>query len=283
MAAVKILANLEKRGGKSLGVTGLVLILFVGALDVLTGDEISFSLFYLGPISLVTWFVGRNLGVFASILSALIWLVAEISGGRPYSNPIIYGWNSLIRLGFFIVVTLLLSELRKSLENERELSRGDFVTGAVSARFFYELVQMEINRVERYKRPFSIAYLDLDNFKLINDQFGHATGDHALRLVVKTLQRNLRKTDIVARLGGDEFAVLFPDTGAEVDKAIEKIQACLGETMRENSWPATVSIGVITYNGAPCRVDDLIKAADSLMYAVKSKGKDGVSYSSFPG
>ncbi len=279
---MKLVQSLEKRNKSFWTITGAILIAGVGVVDFLTGYEISFSLFYLLPISLVTWFAERRLGIVASITSAIVWLVVESTSRHPYSHTVIYFWNSAIRFGFFIIGTLLLSALKSALEHEKDLARIDNLTGAVNARFFAELVQMEIERSRRYNHPLSVAYLDLDNFKTVNDHFGHSTGDKVLYTVVKYAKNQLRKVDIVARLGGDEFAILLPETDqAEAQVAISKIQIELLDEMRRNNWPVTFSIGVLTCIEMPQTTDELIKKADNLMYSVKNGGKNSITYSSY--
>jgi diguanylate cyclase (GGDEF)-like protein len=229
---------------------------------------------------LVTWFAEKRLGAMASIASAIVWLLADIASGHPYSNPAIYYWNSIIRFGFFIIVTILLSALKQAHEHEKELARVDSLTGAVNARFFSELIQLEIERSQRYRRPFTLAYIDVDNFKAINDRFGHSVGDEVLYTIVKHAREHLRKTDIVARLGGDEFAFLLPETdqvGAQI--TVSKIQNSLLDEMRSNGWPVTFSIGVLTCMNIPKTSDELVKQADNLMYSVKNNGKNGITYS----
>jgi diguanylate cyclase (GGDEF)-like protein len=252
----------------------------IGILDYLTGYELAFSLFYLLPISLLTWLTGKRLGVLMALSSALVWLLADVFAGNAYSNPIIYFWNTLIRLGFFLIVVYLLAALRSALEHERELSRVDSLTGAVNFRFFSTLLQMEIDRTRRYQRPFTIAYIDIDNFKAINDQFGHTTGDRLLRTFVQYTQTSLRKTDIVARLGGDEFAILLPETGqAAAATFLSRIQQGLLDKMQNDHWPVTFSIGVLTCIEAPISIDEVIRLADDLMYSVKKDGKNAITYS----
>jgi len=242
-------------------------------------------LFYLLPISLVTWFTRRRrLGVLASITSALVWFIADITSGNPYSHPAICLWNTLIRFSFFIIVTLLLSALRKTHEVEKEFARIDTLTGAINARFFSELVQMEIDRSQRYKHAFTIAYVDLDNFKTVNDNLGHSMGDKVLQTIVKYVKGQLRKIDVVGRLGGDEFAFLLPETDqAAAQVAISKIQIGLLDEMHRNNWPVTFSIGVLTYINLPQTSDELIKKADDLMYSVKNNGKNSIIYSVYSG
>ncbi|MCK7512332.1 MAG: GGDEF domain-containing protein [Desulfobacterales bacterium] len=189
----------------------------------------------------------------ASLVSACAWIVADLLDGHPYSNILIPVWNTLIRFSFFVIITLLLSSFKISMEREKELSRIDYLTGAVNTRLFYELAQAEIDRFHRYEHPFTLAYIDLDNFKSVNDQFGHSTGDQVLRTVVNSARKYLRKTDVLARLGGDEFALLLSETDQESARvAISNIQSKLSEEMRQNNWPVTFSIGVLTCNRARC-------------------------------
>ncbi len=259
---------------------GFALMILVASLDYWTGQEIAWALFYLIPVSLVSWFTDKRLGIIVSIGSAAVWLIVDIASSRTYSHPLIEFWNAFSRLGFFLVVTWLLSSLKMAMSRERELSHIDYMTGAVNSRFFISLVQKEIDRCNRYKHPFTIAYVDLDNFKTVNDRFGHHTGDGVLRTVTDCIREHLRKTDIVARMGGDEFAILLLETGEEGAKVVvSKIQLGLLEEMGRNSWPVTFSIGVLTCVTAPRAVDEMIMMADNLMYSVKHGSKNGVVYS----
>jgi diguanylate cyclase (GGDEF)-like protein len=281
---MKFLASLEKRSKLFWTIAGILLIGGVGILDFLTGYELAFSLFYLLPVSLVAWLGSQRLGILTSLTSAIVWLTADVAAGSSYSQPFIYAWNTLIRLSFFIITVLLLSTLRKTLERESESARTDYLTGAANSRLFYDLVQMEIDRSQRYERLFTLAYIDLDNFKTVNDRFGHLVGDQVLCTVVSSAKKNLRKTDMVARLGGDEFACMLPETNQESARVVlAKLHSALLEEMRQYHWPVTFSIGVLTCSAAPPTTDELLKMADELMYAVKLDGKHGIKYSTYAG
>jgi diguanylate cyclase (GGDEF)-like protein len=259
---------------------GLGLIVALGIVDYLAAPELDFSIFYLIPVSLIAWLGGEWLGVAASVLSALAWLVDDVASGQIHSNYLAACWNVATRLGFFLVASWSLSALRKTLRREQALARTDPMTGAINKRFFYDLAQMEINRSRRYRRPLTVVYIDLDNFKAVNDLFGHSTGDQALRVVVSHAQRHLRKTDLVARLGGDEFAFLLPETGqTAAQTAITKLHSILLDEMQRNGWPVTFSIGVLTCVDAPDTVEDMLKMADDLMYSVKNNWKNAIGYS----
>jgi diguanylate cyclase (GGDEF)-like protein len=271
---------LEKRNTLFWVITGIACIAVIGGIDYLTGYEIAFSLFYLFPVALITWFTGKRPGIAVSIASALIWLLADIKSGQTYTHAAIFVWNSLIRLSFFIIVTFLLSALRESHQLEKEMARLDSLTGAANTRFFSELVRMEIERSLRNRQPFTLVYVDLDNFKSVNDQFGHSMGDKALCAIVKQAKSLLRKVDVVARIGGDEFAILLPETNQAAAKvAIQRVQNGLLDEMRRNNWPVTFSMGVLTCIKTTQTSDDLIKRADELMYWAKKNGKNSIQYS----
>ena len=136
------LAKLEKQNKPFLVIGGVILIGIIGILDFLTGYEISFSAFYVLPISLITWITNRWIGLLASLASATVWLCADLATNHLYSHPLIPAWNTLIRFAFFIIITILLSALKRALQRESELARTDHLTGAVNMRFFYELAKM---------------------------------------------------------------------------------------------------------------------------------------------
>ena len=277
------LVSLKNRSSIFWIAAGLLGVLLVGAADYLTGRELAFSLFYLIPIMLVTWYVGRTWGLAFSLVSALVWLAADQLAGHPFSGPVIPFWNTAIRLSFFVLVTFLLSAL-KGMERVKETARLDDLTGAANRRHFFEAAQAELNRIGRYHRPFTTVYIDLDDFKEVNDRWGHQVGDQLLRKVVQSIRLQLRKTDFLARLGGDEFIILLPETGPKAAQVVvTKIQHALLDEMRSNDWPVTVSIGALTCLEANLTPDELISRTDALMYSVKKSGKNAVAYGIHPG
>jgi diguanylate cyclase (GGDEF)-like protein len=276
---MKVLFNyLDKIPKTAILVTSVALVMILGIIDHLTGYDIAFSIFYLLPVALVSWFDKRSHAVIISILSAVVWLWADISSGHIYSHPAIPAWNSIMRLGFFLIVAFSLLEIKRLLENEQTFARTDFLTGAANSRAFYYFAQIEIDRSVRFGRPFTIAYIDIDNFKQVNDTFGHIQGDNLLQSVAKTIKDNIRSIDIVARLGGDEFAILFTETNEEnVKTALNKVQKKLLSIVKNNNWPVTFSVGAVTCYES-CNLDELIKEVDKLMYIVKERGKNGIEY-----
>ena len=253
---------------------GTIIILLVGLTDYLTGEELSVSIFYLLPVAITTWFAGRGTGLFFAIMSAISWLAADMFGGHRYSHPAIPYWNMLVRFGFFLVILIILARLKAAYEHVKTLSSVDPLTGVLNGRAFQERANAEIERARRYAHPFTVAYIDLDNFNEVNDRFGHSTGNAVLCTVADIAGRNLRATDIVARLGGDEFGLLFPETGEESARAVlSKFRDTVSGSVQANGWPVTLSIGAVTFRNPPDSVDRMLRMADALMYEAKHGGK----------
>lgn len=277
------LANLEGKNPLFWMTSGCLLIAGVGVADYVTGIELSFSLFYLIPIVFVTWFAGMNFGLGISVISVMTWFFTDALGGQTYSHPMVRYWNAAVHLSFFLQVTLLLPAL-KAVEREKLTARTDVLTGIANRRQFFEMLQTELNRSKRYKRPFTIAYIDLDGFKSVNDQSGHQTGDKLLCAVANRAKGFLRTTDMMARLGGDEFVILLPELAQDpAQMVVPKIQSALLDEMRRNDWPVTFSIGALTYRDGPITADGLTSRADELMYSVKKNGKNAIAYAVYAG
>jgi diguanylate cyclase (GGDEF)-like protein len=282
--AKKFFELLESRSPLFWTVVGITIIGLLGILDYATGNEFSLSLFYLIPVVLITWAVDYKTGLFMSFLSGLTLLGAEIAAGQIYSHPIFYLLNTLVRTSFLLVVVYLVAELQKSRKEEQLAARTDFITGAVNARYFNELLQMEISRIRRYPHPITLVYVDVDNFKLVNDLFGHKIGDEVLRCIASELKSQLRMTDTIARLGGDEFVLLLPSTRQpEARLVVSKVYANLIEKMRQRNWPVTFSMGAVTCEFSPYSAEQLVNMADELMYEVKNSTKNDIRFRTWAG
>ncbi|HEX2090609.1 MAG TPA: GGDEF domain-containing protein [Actinomycetota bacterium] len=259
----------------------VAITLGLATIDVATGPEISFSIFYLAPVGLAAWLTTRPIAYGIAVLSAATWLVADHLAGATYSHPSIPYWNASVRLGFFAIVAELLLSLRRHLRNEQILARTDPLTGVANPRAFLEAVDAELYRARRYARPLSLAYIDLDDFKRVNDQLGHSAGDELLRFIAQHVVRNVRASDVVGRLGGDEFAILLPETDSVGAKAAAgKVRRHLNNAMADSPTSVTLSIGAVTFQSPPASADDAVNIADRLMYEVKGGGKDDVAHQS---
>lgn len=275
MKLVDLLARLPR-----LVVTTLALLLcvVVGVFDWLNGPNYTLVPFYLVPVILTAWFVGRNAGYLLSFASALAWLMAEMAGSHYNRLNLALYWNDFMELILFLLTALVVSALRGALERENGMARTDHLTDLPNRRHYYELVAGEMRRNHRYDEPFTVAYIDIDNFKTVNDTMGHAEGDKVLRQVATIIAASIRETDTVARLGGDEFALLLPETAGESAMTVAaKVRQQLKNDV-ENHWPVTFSMGLVTYLKSPATIDEVIGRADRLMYEVKEVSKDALRW-----
>jgi diguanylate cyclase (GGDEF)-like protein len=252
-----------------------LLLAFTVSASYLIRLDFRFSIFYLAPIALTAWFVGRRTGVLFSFLGAGLWLAESLVERRSGATGIVAACsNGVLLLGFFLLVSTLLSALRAALWRERATARVDSLTQVSNRRAFSELAEAEIERMSRYGGRFTVAYLDLDDFKQVNDRFGHETGDRVLVLAAQAIRKSLRANDIVARVGGDEFIVLLPETDArDAEAVLRKLEEHLAAVMRQGPWPVTVSIGAGTFEKPPVSVERMVESVDVLMYSAKTGGK----------
>lgn len=267
----------DERQARTLWVVGAFLLIgVIGGVDYLTEYELTFSPFFLIPVFLATWYAGRRTGLVAAGLCALAWFVADYFTRPTYTNLVYYLTNTILRLFNFYVVVFLAARLKREIEVQKEMAHQDVTTGLPNARAFTEFIQSELARATRYNRPVTVIYIDVDNFKTINDQYGHETGNEALRQTAKVLRDSLRKVDFVARIGGDEFAAVLPETGKYCSPIVcKRIIDHMAQAMERQNWPVTLSIGAVTAEAAKdVSASDLIQQADRLMYQAKKSGKN---------
>jgi diguanylate cyclase (GGDEF)-like protein len=262
--------NVAQRTPLTIFLVALVVVAAIGWLDFASGIYLSFALFYLVPIGFVTSFAGRGWGVVTAVVCTAVGLIGDLTNLEE--TGVIPVWNAAMRLGVFIVVVIVLVRLREAHRRERELARTDPLTGVANYRWFTEEAQREMYSSRRYGGPLSLAYIDLDGFKAVNDRHGHGAGDSVLRVVADTLRASLRPTDLVARLGGDEFGVLLPHTDCDsAQLALDRVLIRLADDDR--SMGVGFSIGVIQLHHAVGSIDDLLGMADERMYAAKAAKK----------
>jgi diguanylate cyclase (GGDEF)-like protein/putative nucleotidyltransferase with HDIG domain len=170
----------------------------------------------------------------------------------------------------------------KLLRRLQSLSETDSLTGLANHRKIHEFLALEQARAERYGGTFSLAMLDIDHFKLLNDTHGHPAGDLVLRQVAALLKEQTRSSDMVGRYGGDEFLLVLPETtAAEAGALVEKLRAALARTpyltAAGERIPLYASIGIARYAHDGRTVNELVVAADANMYASKRRGGDAVT------
>ncbi len=169
--------------------------------------------------------------------------------------------------------------LGQRLEHE---ARTDFLTGLSNRRHFLEHASQELIRVRRYRTPLTLAMLDLDHFKVINDTYGHEVGDKVLIELAEICRQTLRETDVMGRIGGEEFAILLPQTtDVQAGEIAERLRATFAATTIpvENGLPpvhCTVSVGITSFEHSDANIDMLLSRADKALYEAKRKGRNRV-------
>ncbi|MBK6972507.1 MAG: diguanylate cyclase [Sterolibacteriaceae bacterium] len=257
----------------------VVLIGLAGTFRIVTEAQHALSLVLLLPTIAVSWFIGLAFGLSVAVLAVLSWLSADLFVSVETQPAWVLYSNALVRGGVFCLVAYITSALREAYRRQRALASQDPLTGLANRRQFMSRLELERQRSARSRRPITIAYLDLDDFKAVNDSLGHDKGDQVLRIVGGFLTRNLRDTDCAARLGGDEFAVMLPETGLEsalivIDKARHRIQALL----TAHGLTVGLSVGVASFVSLPGSVREMLEVADRLMYEVKQDGKRAIRH-----
>ncbi len=266
-------------GGGCVALTALL-----GVADYKTGVDVSFAFLYLVPVVLAAAVLGPRMSGAVSALAAGAWLAADAAARNGvYSSGLVPVWNGSTRFLIFCLVAGLVASLRRMAAHERAMSRLDLLSGLPNSRGFREKATVELARARRTGRPLSVAYIDIDDFKTVNDTLGHTEGDRVITHTGTVIARLLRNIDNAARLGGDEFAVLLPETDRSGAEAVMgRLHDTLEGMAREKGWPIGFSMGVVTFPATPPSVDAAIARVDALMYEAKRAGKHRVRYETEP-
>lgn len=182
--------------------------------------------------------------------------------------------NILIVFSIIIVFLILIYLISAQNLKEQKLISRDYLTNLYNRRYFYEIVEKFLHLSKREKSPISLCLIDIDNFKRINDTYGHNNGDEVLKTFAEETKELIRKSDVLVRFGGEEFLLLLPNTSlnnaevlsSKICKHFEKLQV---------SIKFTVSIGIAVHDGKK-DIDELINDADKALYIAKESGKNRV-------
>jgi len=254
---------------------GWILLFIVAACDYLTHTHyvLDFSPFYIAPVSFFSWFVGIRSGIALSIICVGVGFFVRLRG---VSGLTAY-WDAIVWLALYLTTTWLVSQLKRLYEREYSLSRIDPLTRVENRRALMEAATRIKSLSDRHGFPVSIAYLDLDGFKRLNDQQGHEAGDRVLAQTAAGIRKVLRPSDVVARIGGDEFAVLLPAADRETARSIlSRVQDDFNRAMRVLNLTVTLSIGWVSFSPPLSSVEEMLRCADKAMYVAKSLGKNRI-------
>jgi diguanylate cyclase (GGDEF)-like protein len=278
LARINVTAWLGRRSRFFRLATSLLLFVLTISFRHLIAPEIHFAVVFLVPISFATWFVAPALGWFFVVAATVVLAFFDFRQQQAVNSATLY-LNGLLNLGMFALFTFIFTEVRTLYDREQSLSLHDSLTGLLNRRALVGTLALENRRMHRHHHPLTLAYIDLDDFKHVNDRFGHDVGDRLLRTLADAMKNTVRSTDFVARLGGDEFVVFLPETNQEAAKsAIAKLQEKLLQESRSLDHPVTFSIGTVTFPTPLATAAEMIRAADEAMYAAKQSGKNTVEY-----
>ena len=173
-----------------------------------------------------------------------------------------------------VLILMLARAWRRSYLRALHLAALDPLTGLGNRRAWFGQLESQISRQRRYGGIFSLAVLDLDGFKSLNDSQGHGAGDEALRLVAEVLRTRTRECDSLGRIGGDEFGILMPDTGGECGGMLRELCATIAGRTAAAGCAITTSIGCRTFESPPGSTAEALQQADLVMYEAKTHGKN---------
>jgi diguanylate cyclase (GGDEF)-like protein len=233
----------------------------------------------LKRFGLATVVVAITIGSVA--LSAGISAAVHYAIGVPMSG---LAWAVTLACPALIAPTMswwafdLVLKIEIAHEQLRVQSTIDHLTGIFNRRYFMERLREEIDRTQRYGTPFAVAFIDIDNFKRINDEHGHLSGDEILKQLTQTCAKEVRDIDTLARIGGEEFALLLPQTTPEdAERLVERLRAGVAATranIGDVRLELTVSIGLTSSGRGALDVDGILRVADEALYAAKRQGKN---------
>ena len=270
---------LDKRSNKYIWRSSLLLMVILSGLAIAFDRIVFLEPFYIFPIALASWYGSKKAGLILALLSSLAILLIKGIVFQNYFvayNILLYGLpNAIAYSGLAILIT----NFRNVHREETMLADTDSLTGVSNSRSLYSALSNEVVRSLRYEHTFSLAYIDIDNFKIINDTLGHPEGDKLLTEVANCLKSSLRESDTIARMGGDEFACLLPETKHKeaklaFSKTIDLLQGC----MNKHDWPVSFSVGMVSFETIPSDIKEIIKIADDLMYSVKNNEKNNIAF-----
>lgn len=266
------------RVGKAGTVVGtLLLTLAVGVVDVWTGSDVRLLSLYLLAVAWCGWRLGRRGVLFAVLVTLSTWGVSQQLSGVQHWSAGVWVFNLVSQSVALLSIGWLVAELSRRLEAERATARIDPLSGLRNRRALAQDSELALAICHRHAHPVALAFIDLDDFKQVNDRLGHEGGDTVIQACARALTASCRATDLPARLGGDEFVILMPETTAPQAQALmERVRLAFAQAVAGLPASAGMTVGVLAEAQATRTLDRLLAEADALMYEAKREGKGRV-------
>ena len=253
------------------------LVVALGGVEISSDFQPSLLVLYAVPIALAAWAASPRTAYALAAVAVTLPMPFSALAGEAVGGAVI--WKVLSNFVLLGIIVMLLATLRRRLSDEAAFVARDTLTGLFDRASFIARLDTELARAARYGRAFTLAYVDLDNFKAVNDLEGHDVGDELLCRIADALRCSTRQTDVLGRLGGDEFAAVLPEIrGGATGAVLHNLRKQLVQAMTRGGWPVTFSIGAVTFETPIDTSRDALRVADAAMYTVKRSGKDGIHH-----
>lgn len=274
---MKFLNRLETLPRSAAVCVVLVLCLAVGWIDYATGTEVRVLPLYFLATSFGAWRLGRAGAVMSSAIALSTWVAAQWLDPANQWSRAIWLVNIFTQGAALLIMGTLVASLAGQLRVATASNRRDSLTGLRNRHGLLSDTAVAIALCRRNERAVALAFIDLDNFKQVNDRLGHNAGDLLLQVCAGVIQQNCRSTDIAARLGGDEFVIAMPELKlAEAYVVMDRLRECFKAQPEAANTQVSMTIGVLIDQRAALTIENLLARADSLMYEAKRDGKDRV-------
>jgi diguanylate cyclase (GGDEF)-like protein len=281
-----ILKKIDQLTSKQLNqffIGAVLSIVLIGTLDALFGNQLSLQILYVIPIILAALLLSKKQTIaLIIILSALSNIIVASSYIMSVKTNELMLWRFTfqailisLHLLIWVVLAYLIVAFKRSNLLLESMAIKDPLTGIANRKRFDESLAHEVIRSKRYGHILTLAYIDLDHFKQLNDNFGHAFGDQVLITIATAMHDLCRSTDTVARLGGDEFAIILPETNpASARIVLGRLLDFVRHFCITHQWPVSISMGVVSFVKSIETPIDAVKMADRAMYFAKERGRN---------
>lgn len=237
---------------------------------------VGFGPLYIPVVCAACWALGASAGYLVAVVTGIMTAVMAARHGEFVPGLMLL--KMAIRVGTYVFIAATINSFRKSFDRERYLSHRDRMTGALNKEIFHQRAAQEIEAANRVGAPLLLAILDLDDFKAVNSEHGHAAGDEVLRTFARAAAATMRREDHFGRIGGDEFAlVLRVPSAADGHASAYMLHGRLSSLLADSPYPVTISMGALVVPPQEGRTEaELMRSVDALMYRVKGAGKNAI-------